>query len=1548
MSTRHSRFVFAPTLATIATLATLAGVCTLPRAAAADDRSLLEPTQKNPYVFILLDTSGSMHQEVACSATDIANGFCSQECDAGDCLPRMMGDDPDSKIYVAKQSIYQIMASHPNINFGFGHFDQEALYVAYKYWWYTTTSASTIKLSSGLNFPEANQQELFGYQAWSCNGNGQTPAPYINVGCVSTQPAHLDNAWEWTRAERWPKPGYYTSSSGSPTNASATYYFTESSTGSPPIYKVTYTPVSAANSTLGNPTIQVVVAVAKCTNSGCTTSTAATGSPQTMTWTLANQTVYWDPPVNLTGSNIPDVNGNGGAYYGSPFGNAFEVNINANYDYTLDLNSDTNVDPWATTGTGCSATPSSNLCDMQEPSIADASGRTPANSFSSGNIIPLDWNTNQQTAIMQRMAPNLLSGATTPNFGIASYFTNYPLSGEIGLQLLNVAQRPLAPEGGTPTGHAMMSFGDIMTGSTWYNNGGSGTTVTGSWSAQAVSASWIGTASSSSGDPFFTCKPAYVLILTDGLASSDDQNWNLSKSACPTYYNWVNGQPALTGSATPPGFACCAAEALRTITYGSSTTAYPIRTYVIGLGLTSTTVGGYNNTLQCIADEGGTGNRHFFQGNKSTVAGQPAGYPASDPPPASFCTTSNPCDGPGPLLPQSKQDIVNALLNVLNLIESTSTSFAAAAVPSLQSDVANESILTNFLPINSAIWPGRVDAYVNPVPTTSQTITLPNGSQIVEQLPNPAVKCSSSLTEECQLWNAGGGKDLTNPANIPGTDVVLAQAIAGLDLAGTDPTKRRIYYAPQTPISGTNRFNFTMPALTNTAQLYDLENGMGLCGDDYTFYPPSSETCVGNSTTPSSTVCSTASTVVNPCPTQTTSSPGVSTLAQQTITWAESVKTYINPNNQDQVEYILGDIFHSNPQILGQPSNSTYLAANLDNYTSFVAAEQYRRKVLFFGSDDGEMHALDVGTAGSGSISGQPAWTFGTGTGNEIFAFVPRSVMPTLENLAAQAQPPTSGGSQTYMVDGQPHFAEGYFDATGGTNPQWHTLVVGGLREGGHEYYALDVTQPDTLTTEPSVPGTTIGAGTVTVQIPNPTATNYLPNCINGGTGCGQVPYATPLWEFTDSCQIVSTCTTNCATQPCDEDSAAPGKGFADLGQTWSTPNSGRVRICDSTACTTFHDQWVVVLGGGMDPSNLNQQGNYLYMLDMATGTVIYKRPLNGSVPSEVAAVDTGLDGYIDTIYVGTTAGHLYKVNLTSPAPIVAQTGLGNRVSTSYWQPFEIFNTQGRQMYYPPAVFYDPTSNLFGLAWGTGNRQNLWLSDSTTGRFYVMLDNNIQSTTSGLPFTAANLVQLTPDGAAVPSSTNYLDNAPASGMQPGYYFELNAGERVLQEAVALSGILVFNSYEPSTATGGSSGTCIDSGTTRVFVLNIENGNAISSNTAAQGTTTTTGQSNRYLLLGQTLALNVSTQPVTQVQPTAGNPNPGGTGGTGTGNGSTPALATCTSAYITDVNAYFKSFNPPGCRYSNQTINVNIQLTSGSSTCLVPVPVCMIEKNWKEF
>src|SRR5262249_27819680 len=71
-------------------------------------------------------------------------------------------------------------------------------------------------------------------------------------------------------------------------------------------------------------------------------------------------------------------------------------------------------------------------------------------------------------------------------------------------------------------------------------------------------------------------------------------------------------------------------------------------------------------------------------------------------------------------------------------------------------------------------------------------------------------------------------------------------------------------------------------------------------------------------------------------------------------------------------------------------------------------------------------------------------------TGSEMWAYIPRIVLPNLWQLADAAY----ATKHQYYVDGTPASMDIYDGST------WRTIVVGGLNSGGRGYYALDVTNP--------------------------------------------------------------------------------------------------------------------------------------------------------------------------------------------------------------------------------------------------------------------------------------------------------------------------------------------------------------------------------------------------------------------------------------------------------------------------------------------------------
>jgi type IV pilus assembly protein PilY1 len=131
-------------------------------------------------------------------------------------------------------------------------------------------------------------------------------------------------------------------------------------------------------------------------------------------------------------------------------------------------------------------------------------------------------------------------------------------------------------------------------------------------------------------------------------------------------------------------------------------------------------------------------------------------------------------------------------------------------------------------------------------------------------------------------------------------------------------------------------------------------------------------------------------------------------------------------------EFVLGDTVNAKPAFVGKPTLQ-YGDAVTPDYASFKAGPAgSRQSVLYIASNEGMLHA------------------FNADTGDELWAYVPRIVMPDLFRLAAT----NYDINHRYYVDGSPSPMDVFI---GG---QWKTIIVGGLNSGGRGYYALDVTDP--------------------------------------------------------------------------------------------------------------------------------------------------------------------------------------------------------------------------------------------------------------------------------------------------------------------------------------------------------------------------------------------------------------------------------------------------------------------------------------------------------
>jgi type IV pilus assembly protein PilY1 len=136
--------------------------------------------------------------------------------------------------------------------------------------------------------------------------------------------------------------------------------------------------------------------------------------------------------------------------------------------------------------------------------------------------------------------------------------------------------------------------------------------------------------------------------------------------------------------------------------------------------------------------------------------------------------------------------------------------------------------------------------------------------------------------------------------------------------------------------------------------------------------------------------------------------------------------------------HILGDIVNSQPLYVGAPAGPYFTSS----YLQFRQTQAARPPMVYVGANDGMLHAFDAAT------------------GNEAFAFVPSGVFANLYQLST----PLYNQHHQYFVDGSPQAADVTF-----ADGSWHTMVIGGEGGGGRSVYALDVTNPQSLTNETAV-----------------------------------------------------------------------------------------------------------------------------------------------------------------------------------------------------------------------------------------------------------------------------------------------------------------------------------------------------------------------------------------------------------------------------------------------------------------------------------------------
>lgn len=641
--------------------------------------------------------------------------------------------------------------------------------------------------------------------------------------------------------------------------------------------------------------------------------------------------------------------------------------------------------------------------------------------------------------------------------------------------------------------------------------------------------------------------------------------------------------------------------------------------------------------------------------------------------------------------------LTEALVSSIQDIISKSQGFSAATVPAARTSQGGALYTTLFQPTSTRpFWPGLLRAYTI---TQQGEILDRNGSCALTDLADPALCASGTFLEEDVAppwWNArdempgANGRNLT--VSLSSSEVAFDHGLSGSDLGLGSALLTDFPSSPSVP--STSELDEAVVAF-----LAGCEWGTGLT--------------------------SSGSDEFDGCVDRTRVVAGVS------------------------VPDRLGDIFHSNPVVVGPPSS--FLPE--PSYQLFASDPDHvhRRRVIMAGANDGFFHGFN---AGDWQPTPAPAG-YDQGTGEEVFGFMPWGAREKVQDLAksdATAHPIT--------VDGSPSVADVWIDRNGNPDDpkvasEWQTIVVSGLREGGNHYFALDVTDP-----------TSSGYPQYMWEFPEEGDTTWL-------------PYFGQTWSQPVITRIRLE---NASGDILERWVAIVGFGYDPT----SDPN-------DTTPL-------------GYDPASLKGRG--IGMIDVETGELVAARKFGtatGDVPgmqyaiaSTPGVLDYDQDGFADLIYVGDVGGNVWKWVVRSPGTANPSDSELFQASWSFRKFFS--EDPSRVSGHRRSFFFAPAATLINgilhLGLGTGERTNLLCSSSRDGctlmnRFYVLKDRDVWD--NGSPGTI--------DGRAIPTGdltdvTAFENTCPA--VEPrGFFFEVADGEKFSTNTEVFNAFFFASTFRPA-------------------------------------------------------------------------------------------------------------------------------------------------------
>jgi type IV pilus assembly protein PilY1 len=453
----------------------------------------------------------------------------------------------------------------------------------------------------------------------------------------------------------------------------------------------------------------------------------------------------------------------------------------------------------------------------------------------------------------------------------------------------------------------------------------------------------------------------------------------------------------------------------------------------------------------------------------------------------------------------------------------------------------------------------------------------------------------------------------------------------------------------------------------------------------------------------------------------------------------------------------LGGALHSRPILINYGyTGDIKNAAKPANQTNYV----------FFSTLEGTLHALNANT------------------GEEVFSFIPGEKLARLKELFINPASalPEFGMDLTWVSYRKDGDSTGQI--SGAKDKIW---LYGGMRMGGDDYFALDVTN---------------------INAPK------LMFAIDGGAAGTKYARMGQTWS-----------------EPVITSIYVEGK-------------PQKVMIFGG-GYDTKHENHNLTL-----PFATVDKGNQVYIVDAEKGTLLwmtsgntadaadkYMADMKFSIPSSPKAIDLDGDGVTDVLYVGDLGGQVFRIDLDKKATTKADIAKRVVLLAKVGQTETATLANQRRFYEPPAVamFKDTSGQRFAtVVMGSGYRSRP-LNTITKERFFTFFDKDVARTNLlTMPDTDLQAVITTSTLAPLDLTSPIVQqNGVDVTNKRGWYIDYpESGEKSLASGFIYSERLVFSTYSPVQSV--TSNCSPVKGQTNMYVFCMPYGKLCPTTTAANG------------------------------------------------------------------------------------------------------------------